>query len=565
MRYLAAAFDYDGTLATQGQVEHPVVAALEELVASGRKLVMVTGRELDDLLAVFPQAKIFDRIVAENGALLYRPATQEEIILTPPADLVFVEELKRRDVTPLSVGRGIVATWHPNETTVLQTIRDLGLELQVIFNKGAVMVLPSGVNKGTGLKAALDELGLSPHNVVGVGDAENDHAFLSMCEVSVAVQNALPAIKERVDMVTQRERGSGIVELVRELLANDLVNLKPSRHRLELGTDEEGKTVLCEPYGTGVLIAGTSGGGKTQTTMGFLDKLSAAGYQFCIVDPEGDYDCYDGAVVLGDPQRVPSIEEVLQLLRKPGENAAINLLGVPLADRPAFFATLIPRLQELRAATGRPHWIVIDEAHHLLPSKWAPIPQLLPKQIGGMLLITVHPDKVSQPILEALDVVIGIGQDPGDIIENFARQVDKALPKVSHEPLEAGRAQVWFVDKDKESKTVDMSVSKRDRRRHKKKYAEGELPAHRSFFFTGPEEKLNLRAQNLMLFCQLAEGIDDGTWSYHLKKHDYSSWFKEMIKDDELSQIAYEAESERLTPKESRTKIIEAVNQRYTA
>ena len=53
----------------------------------------------------------------------------------------------------------------------------------MIFNKGAVMILPSGVNKATGLAAALEELGLSPHNVVGVGDAENDHAFLERLRV----------------------------------------------------------------------------------------------------------------------------------------------------------------------------------------------------------------------------------------------------------------------------------------------------------------------------------------------------------------------------------------------
>lgn len=69
------------------------------------------------------------------------------------------------------MGRVIVATWEPHQTTVLEVIRELGLELHVIFNKGAVMILPSGVNKATGMAATLDELGLSPHNTVGIGDA----------------------------------------------------------------------------------------------------------------------------------------------------------------------------------------------------------------------------------------------------------------------------------------------------------------------------------------------------------------------------------------------------------
>ena len=65
------------------------------------------------------------------------------------------------------------------------------------------MVLPATVNKATGLSAALSELKLSLHNVVGVGDAENDHAFLQLCECSAAVANALPTVKETADFATQ--------------------------------------------------------------------------------------------------------------------------------------------------------------------------------------------------------------------------------------------------------------------------------------------------------------------------------------------------------------------------
>ena len=210
MRYYALACDYDGTLASQGRVDEKTLAALERLRNSGRRLILVSGRELDDLLRVFPDVELFDRIVAENGALLYRPATREEKPLGRRPPKKFISALRKQGVSPLSAGRVIVATWEPNETTVFKAIRDLGLELQVIFNKGAVMVLPSGVNKATGLNAALGELGLSPHNVVGVGDAENDHAFLSLCECSVAVANALPIVKEHVDLVTEADHGAGV-------------------------------------------------------------------------------------------------------------------------------------------------------------------------------------------------------------------------------------------------------------------------------------------------------------------------------------------------------------------
>ena len=133
--------------------------------------------------------------------------------------------LQERGVTPLVTGRVIVASLHPHEKTIVDVIAKLGLELQVIFNKGAVMVLPTGVNKATGLIAALQELKLSAHNVVGIGDAENDHSFLSLCECSVAVANAIPSLKEQADYTTKAENGDGVIELIEQLLADDLKTL----------------------------------------------------------------------------------------------------------------------------------------------------------------------------------------------------------------------------------------------------------------------------------------------------------------------------------------------------
>jgi hypothetical protein len=227
MHYLALATDYDGTLASDGRVNEETLAALDHLRDSGRKLILVTGRHLDDLLNVFPEINLCEWVVVENGALLYRPATREEKPLGAPPPEEFVKALQQRGVDPLAVGRVIVATWHPHENTVLDVIRDLGLEYQVIFNKGAVMVLPSGVNKASGLSAVLKELGLSPHNTVAIGDAENDHAFLDFCGCGVAVANALPMLKERADFVTKGDRGAGVVELIDKLIASDLAELAP--------------------------------------------------------------------------------------------------------------------------------------------------------------------------------------------------------------------------------------------------------------------------------------------------------------------------------------------------
>jgi HAD superfamily hydrolase (TIGR01484 family) len=221
VRYLALAADYDGTLATEGVVDGDTVEALRRLSASGRKLILVTGRQLNDLLRAFPAASTFDAVVAENGAVLHRPQSQETRVLAPPPSPHFVEALKSRGVEPIWVGQVVVATVQPNDIAVIDVIRELGLDLQVILNKGSVMVLPTSVDKATGLHAALDELGLSPPSVVAIGDAENDQAFLAMCGCGVAVANALDALKVRATHVTRGEAGAGVREVIDELIAED--------------------------------------------------------------------------------------------------------------------------------------------------------------------------------------------------------------------------------------------------------------------------------------------------------------------------------------------------------
>lgn len=224
-RYLALATDYDGTLATEGEVAPNALAALKQLQASGRKLLLVTGRHLDDLRQVFPQVDLCDGVVAENGALLYFPKTGEEITVGDRPPAVFIQALQEQGVEPLDVGRVIVSTCHPHETVVLETIQNLGLELQVILNKDAVMVLPSGVNKAVGLGALLEHLAIPAHQVVAVGDAENDAALLECCGFAVAVANALPMLQERADWVTQNSAGAGVVELIDQIMSDDLEQL----------------------------------------------------------------------------------------------------------------------------------------------------------------------------------------------------------------------------------------------------------------------------------------------------------------------------------------------------
>ncbi len=233
MQYQVLACDYDGTLAHDGIVHDSVVDALRRLRASGRRLLLVTGRELADLSRIFTHLDLFEYLVCENGATLVSPATLAERPLAERPPEKFIEALRSQGVAPMSVGRVVVAVWSPYENVVLDTIHDFGLELQVIFNKGAVMVLPSGVNKATGLAAALAEMKLSPEQVVAVGDAENDHALLDCAGIGAAVANSVPMLKERADLVLEGDHGAGVIELVDRILATDLAEV-PRRPRAKV-------------------------------------------------------------------------------------------------------------------------------------------------------------------------------------------------------------------------------------------------------------------------------------------------------------------------------------------
>jgi HAD superfamily hydrolase (TIGR01484 family) len=568
MRFHALATDYDGTIAHDGKVDEATIAALERAKKSGRKLVLVTGRELPDLMATFDRIDLFHLAVMENGATVYNPATKETRKLAESPPPKFAETLKARGVWPLSVGDVIVATFEPHDKTVFDTIREFGLELQVIFNKGAVMVLPSGVNKATGLTVALADLGLSPHNAVGVGDAENDHAFLKVCECSAAVANALPAVKDTADVVTPGARGDGVAQLIDELIANDLSHLKTlARHRFPIGKTGEDREEGLDPAGAGVVVCGTSGSGKSTLTTAILEQLADAGYQFLVIDPEGDYTSLEFALHVGIPEHPPRPEEIADALRDVRRPVVLNLLGVSLADRPGFFAQLLPHILAEKARTGRPHWLVIDEAHHLLPAGGAADGAAAQLPDRGLMFVTVHPGSVDPAALTNIGTLLVIGDQPRETIEGFCAAAGEpvpACPPVEGNKLASGDALLWRRG-EREAVLLHTRKPRTERKRHLRKYAAGNLGAERSFYFRGAEGKLNLKASNLFMFLQIADGVDDDTWDFHRRKGDYSQWVRERIKDNQLADELAEIEADQeAQPRDTRAAVRAAIEARYT-
>jgi hydroxymethylpyrimidine pyrophosphatase-like HAD family hydrolase len=214
----ALACDYDGTLAHEGCVSPSTIGALRRYHALGRRLIMVTGREISDLCGVCSCVELFDRVIAENGAVMHWPASGLTSALARPIADEFVRSLRRQGVAPLGRGRVIIATTRRWEGTLLEAIHEQKADLQLAYNKDSVMVLPAGVTKGSGLIAALGDLGVAAERTVAIGDAENDESMLAIAGLSVVVADALPLLKSRADIVTESPNGAGVEELINWLL-----------------------------------------------------------------------------------------------------------------------------------------------------------------------------------------------------------------------------------------------------------------------------------------------------------------------------------------------------------
>jgi hydroxymethylpyrimidine pyrophosphatase-like HAD family hydrolase len=183
-------------------------------------LILVTARPLSSLKAAFPQLKLFDRVIAENGALLLHPKGQEKLLSVPPPESL-VRALRDKDFS-IIVGRVMVLAASEDARAIRTIIRTLNLKLQLIPHKESLLILPEGVDKSTGLRYALEELRILPQHVVGIGNADNDPVFLRTCGCAVAVANAIASVKKCAAIVTRGDHGSGVVEIINQILHDDL-------------------------------------------------------------------------------------------------------------------------------------------------------------------------------------------------------------------------------------------------------------------------------------------------------------------------------------------------------
>ena len=263
MKFSVLALDYDGTIAGASGVDPGVRRAIGVIRAQGVSVILVTGRILDDLRRVAGDLHFVDAVVGENGAVIQFPGSGYSEVLAPLCSAAFVEALRAEQV-PITVGQSVVEADAAQAPKILAIIRRLELPLVLLFNRGRLMVLPQAVSKATGLLHALTVLRLSRHNAVAIGDAENDHELLRVCEVGVAAGWGSAALKATADYVVPGEGPAALAAYLMELSARPRIPAPvKTRRRLRLGHSDDGRPLDLAIRGRNVLIAGDPKSGKS--------------------------------------------------------------------------------------------------------------------------------------------------------------------------------------------------------------------------------------------------------------------------------------------------------------
>jgi hydroxymethylpyrimidine pyrophosphatase-like HAD family hydrolase len=445
MRYMALAAGFDGTLARNGRCEARCVDALRALAASGRKLILVTKRELREVLEIFPEAGVFDYLVAESGGVMHRTATRESTILAHAPPEIFVQELRRRGVTPLTVGSSIITTICAHEGEVAAAIRKLQLDCELVRHEDALIILPGGVSEASGVQAALEELGLSAHNLVAVGNATSHLPLFDLAEHAVAVQNADPLLKRSADRTTQDVNGEGFIRFAHDLLATDLA-AAPSRHRIVLGLLENQQEATIAPVEASLLVCGPDGSGKAAMCSKLLDQLVRHRYQCCVIGMNGQHAVPASVEVFGDVQEPPQLGDILSAMEKPANSIAVNLAALSAAEMPTFANSLLLQLHALHDRTGRPHTIVVNEADCILDDSSA---ISLPDRTADATMIysSSAPAQLPREILRSVQTVVALGS-PWTVLDEVRRATDQRPLAPGDAPLLADQALLWAQQDD---------------------------------------------------------------------------------------------------------------------
>jgi hydroxymethylpyrimidine pyrophosphatase-like HAD family hydrolase len=566
------ALDYDGTIAQENALDGEVRSAISDVRKQGLVVVLVTGRIISELRATGLDLRLFDAIVAENGAMLVLPQAGRSARLAPTCSTALVEALRSRDIV-FKEGECIVELDASLARIVLEIVAELQLPLVLHFNRQRLMVLPQAVSKATGLREALRRMRLSAHNAIGVGDAENDHELISVCELGAAVAWATPALRAVADVVIEGGGPPAVAAFIRQAALRDrLPPIPTSRRDLILGRDTDGAIVSLGLRGRNILIAGDPRSGKSWIGGLLSEQLVMQGYSLCVIDPEGDYQVLEalpGVITMGGEDRPPTMHQLTRMLRHADNSVVVDLSHLDLREKRQFTGQALRALATLRTNTGLPHRIVVDEAHYFLHE--ADAASVLDLDLAGYMLITCRVSDLNADILRATECVI------------ITHESDATEARLLHElwqsaeSVESWQESLGTLELDEVMLLPPMDASLRRLKRirlasrlthhvrHRHKYMDVPVSRDVGFRFVCDDGRTGPVACSLQELVDALANLSSEQIRGHAKRGDMSRWLEQIFHDDTLARRVREFEQrhELGTLPDFNGAVMNAVQERY--
>jgi hydroxymethylpyrimidine pyrophosphatase-like HAD family hydrolase len=548
MRFTVLALDYDGTVARDGVLDGEVRRAIAEVRAQGVTVAFVTGRILDQLRAAAGDLGFVDAVVAENGAIVAFPDTGYSAALAPAAPAAFVDDLRARGV-PVDVGHSVVETDARFAHEVLGSIRELEIPYVIVFNRGRLMALPTGVNKAIGFHEALRTLRLSLHNAIAIGDAENDHDLLEACELGVAVSWGSAALQARADEVLHGTGPEAVARYIRQAAGEPRLSpARVGRRRLVLGQDLNGQAFSLAVRGRNLLVAGDPKSGKSWVTGLLCEQLIHHRYSICVIDPEGDYtglDALPGVVLLGGSRSEPTARELRTALRYPDVNVVVDLSQMAHAEKWSYIPSLLASVTQMRQANGIPHRVILDEAHYLLHDATAAAH--LDLELAGYTLVTYQPSRLHPDLLHAMEAIVVTRLTDDRELDALAPWCDEAGEcRAAMASLKLSQAAILPTTEEAGGRLTVLELAARmtPHVRHREKYIDVPVPDLRRFVFTRNGRPTGLEARTLREFVRTIASQPAEAFAGHLRRGDFSRWFVHVFGDTVLGAAVRDIEEQ---------------------
>lgn len=572
MKFAALALDYDGTIATDGVLDADVRDAVGEARRRGIAVILATGRRLLELHQLAGDLTCFDAVVGENGAVLEFPNSGRRFALGHRAPANFLQELERRGV-PFATGESVVEMDAQWAGAAIEIIRRLELPLILAFNRGRLMILPQGIAKSTGLRQALQALRVSIHNAVGIGDAENDHDLLDACEVGVAVAWGSAALRAVADEVIPGTGPNAVAAYIRTLAAQ--TRLSPSqmgRRRLLLGHQHDGRELSLAVRGRTILIAGEPGSGKSWLAGLICEQSILQGYCVCVIDPEGDYrtlEALPGVIALGGDDPPPQGRELIRALRHSDVSVVVDLSKLPHHEKREYVRTLLPLLMSLRRTSGLPHRILLDEAHYFLAGM--DVRALVDPELESYIFVTYRVSNLPAPVLATPDAVVLVTREADPDEARTLLTLCKPQPCSTVSPdvfrnLQLTEAALLPGPEEAHGRVCRFQLTPRltAHVRHRAKYLDMPVLDTQAFVFT-KDRRPGVRARTLKEFIGLLSTLSDDSLEGHLRRHDFSRWIADVIRDPSLAARLHDTERrvESDDIREVAEAIVQAIRARY--